>query len=111
MQAARQVEVSGGLRDRLSTLLGSDSPAQIGSADWEARIEITKIEGEQRLALAELAQPAVSSTERGSLQNRLNEPDVRVNHALVGQVCLDLLALFTRFHRFDFTHVLVPQNL
>ncbi len=75
VQAARQVEASGGLRDRLSTLLGSDSPAPIGSAGWEARIEITKIEGEQRLALAALGQPAVSSTERGSLQNRLNELD------------------------------------
>ena len=73
-RTARQIEAAGGLRDRLATMMG-DRTAPVGSAAWEARLEIDKIGTEAREIAAELGQPRLSATRRGEIEARQRELD------------------------------------
>ena len=72
-RAARQVELSGGLLDNLRAMTGGDAPAPVGSAAWEARIELDKIGGEAMTISRRLAEPGLGGTERAELEARLDE--------------------------------------
>jgi len=79
VRAARQMDAAGGMRDRLGAMLGGYERPSVGSAGWEAQIEIRKIEGEQRQLVSELAQPGLTVEQQGQLQVRMDELDSAIN--------------------------------
>jgi hypothetical protein len=72
--AAERVESAGGMVDRLRGLVGADRPA-IGSAAWEAEIEIGKIQQEAGAISRALADPNLSDAQRLDLEIRAEEID------------------------------------
>lgn len=78
---ARQVEVAGGLRARLSGMLpGQDAPP-VGSEAWEADLEIQKITRESEDLAAALSAGTLTPEERGALEIR----QIELNDAIVAQ--------------------------
>ena len=72
-RAARQMEASGGLLDRIQGHLNGRETAEVGSVAWEARHELNKIGAEARSISQELANPDLTPAERGRLELRLEE--------------------------------------
>jgi hypothetical protein len=69
-ETARQIEAAGGLRDRLRTVLGGEVDPPVGSAAWEARLEIDMINTEATAIADELAAGGLSETRVAALQTR-----------------------------------------
>ena len=69
---ARQMEFAGGLTDRLRAMLGAES-APVGSAAWEARLEIDKINAEAADIAAQLGDPSLSASDARALELRQTE--------------------------------------
>ena len=83
---ARQVEASGGLRERLAALTGGREVHEPGSAAWEADLEIRKIERETARLERALRDPALDGEGRAAVIDRQRELDqaiVRENDRLL----------------------------
>lgn len=74
---ARHIEGAGTLRGRVDEMLGGRTP-EIGSAAWEARLEIAKIETEAHGISAALSDPDLPRADRDALETRLRELDQAV---------------------------------
>ncbi len=74
-RSARQIEVAGGLLDRLKVSGGNTEDYKIGTAAWEAQLEITKIQRESADVMEQLGQSHLSDTERHQLLARQEELD------------------------------------
>ncbi|WP_020410826.1 DUF4781 domain-containing protein [Hahella ganghwensis] len=72
-RTARQMEASGGLLDRISTHLQGGQQAPVGSAAWEAQLELNKIGLEAQSISQGLANPDITPDQRAELQVRLEE--------------------------------------
>jgi hypothetical protein len=79
-RAARQMEASGGLLDWISTRLNGNSQPAVGSAAWEAQLELSKIQAEAQSISQALATPGLSSAQRAGLDTRLSELDTAINY-------------------------------
>ena len=72
-RTARQIEAAGGLQDRLSSFITGDQPPKVGSAAWEARLEIDKIARETRALTTELNSGRLSPDAEAAVRTRLEE--------------------------------------
>ena len=74
-RSARQIEVAGGLLDRLKVSRGNTEDYKIGTAAWEAQLEITKIQRETADVIEQLSQGNLGDTQRHQLMARQEELD------------------------------------
>ena len=77
-ETARQMEAAGGLSDRLRAMVGNEQPP-VGSAAWEAQLEIGKINAEAADIATQLAQPDLSATQKSALELRQQELNDAIN--------------------------------
>jgi hypothetical protein len=89
-RAARIMDASGNMFDRIKAQFGADSqPEIIGSAAWEAKIESQKIESEAKSIVTDLNNPALSTSEKAQLETRLEELEVAADVQLARTAEID----------------------
>ena len=81
-ETARAMEASGGLRDRFNALIGGETPP-VGSAAWEADLEIRKITAESQAIAAEQAAPGLTPARAAELEVRQHELAEAINREQV----------------------------
>ncbi|MGD1884888.1 MAG: DNA/RNA non-specific endonuclease [Paracoccaceae bacterium] len=77
-ETARQIEAAGGMHDRLRAILG-DEPPTMGTAPWEARLELQKIDAEARAIADELTRPDLSPDRVADLEARQRDLNRAIN--------------------------------
>ena len=70
---ARQMEASGGLQDRLANYMSGDRHFEVGSAGWEAKLEIDKIGREAQALTRELNSGNLTAARKAEIEVRLTE--------------------------------------